>query len=162
MLFDRLMAKWSSPRLLLQMAKYRWLDHHDLVRALDSLPCGSLSHHDRSGGQTVSRHIGKDTRYLKDRVNSGRARIASSFWNAHGARGAVAYAINTKFSDIVSWLSDPLRPNRLVLDVTFPIRSSVGYGFAQHLGLHCNYRQIKVVLERVSSVDFFIVTAFPR
>lgn len=125
-------------------------------------PLRAFADHDRTGGHADARHIAKSLRYLSSRLAlNANLSAVSTFWNERSARLAVNYAVTSSLSPVLSWLSNASNPNRHIIHTVVPLRGWIGIGLTRNPRDILLLRSVRLVLERVTATDFYIVTAYP-
>lgn len=129
---------------------------------LINAPLRPLAGHDAMGGHTVALHVGKTPGHLRARLHSTpRLQRASAFWDEATARACVNHVISGGLDQVLHWLADPNATARLPLRGTIPMRTWVGVGIDRG-SMNCTYlRDVRVILVKVSTEDFYVLTAYP-
>ena len=133
------------------------------AKVLSQLGYRSLEFYERLGGHTISRHVGKDYKWLVKRLEEEpRLRAASSFYDLETAERCVKRAIYFNREKIERWLRSPHAPDKLVL--TYTCKKPVGIkveragkdAFTESIT-----KRIRVILKRDKDYGFIVLTAYP-
>ena len=121
----------------------------------------SLREHDRLGGHTVSRHVGKSRSWLKRRLRrSRRIRAASSFRNYRVAQKVVHKTLRKNKRRIRRWLKNARPRARLAL--RYRGGKVIGYGIRRGSRRFRDLKKARVILRALNRRDFIVLTAYPN
>lgn len=124
------------------------------------VPGGGLEAHERAGGHTIERHVGKSEEWLINRVNKDKISAASSFESLPEAERVLSEVIALNQDKIDAWVNGQ-GGNRLVLTESFD--SKTGISVARGDNSAEDVFSAKIVLERSDKLDtgYRIVTGYP-
>jgi hypothetical protein len=118
----------------------------------------------------VSTHIGKDSKYLLDRIARNESKTPTTFFSLDVAEKEINKAISSNYSTVLEWLKSApegsLTQRGWLLD-GLETGESLGYGFVQNINGSVsrvdNIKTITVVLKKVSTQPngFVVYTAYP-
>ena len=135
---------------------------HDLgpvTRAATRLvPGGGLAAHEAAGGHALTKHVGKDSQYLTDRLAAEPdLKMASTFYDHDVAETAISDLLDSSDARIQRWLAG--RGADLVLRGT--AAESIGLLLRRGADEATSGRGLKVVLRRSSAlkIGYVLVTA---
>ena len=121
-----------------------------------------LKFYETAGGHTIRKHVGKDNRWLIERLKrEPRLKYASSFYDYETAERVVESAISQNAEKVKNWLSNPAAPNKLVLIYRGekPIGIKIERGKDHYIESTC--RDARVVLKKDRRFGFIVLTAYP-
>ena len=121
-----------------------------------------LKFYETVGGHTIRKHVGKDHRWLIERLKrEPRLRYASSFYDYETAEKVVESAISQNGEKIKRWLSSPGSPDKLVLLYRGdkPIGIKVRREKDHYVESVC--RDARIVLKKDNRFGFIVLTAYP-
>ncbi len=133
------------------------------VKVLSQLGYRGLEFYERVGGHTIRRHVGKDYKWLVERLKEEpRLRAASSFYDLETAERCVRRAIYFNREKILRWLKSPHAPDKLVL--TYTCSEPVGIKVERvrrDTFRKSTSRRVRVILKRDRTYNFIVLTAYP-
>lgn len=124
-------------------------------------PGGGLAAHEKAGGHTLARHVGKsDSDLLSRLANEPNISAAGGFPSREVAEAAIGELLRANQDRIASWLRGS--KDRLVLNGRSP--EPVGRYIAQGTLVAKDVKGVRVVLVRrqVSDLGYVILTAYPK
>ncbi|SMO68928.1 hypothetical protein SAMN06269117_11916 [Balnearium lithotrophicum] len=129
---------------------------------LTELNYRGLKFYETVGGHTIRRHVGKNYKWLVERLESEpRLRSASSFYDLRTAEEVVRRAISENRNRIKEWLLNSRAPNKLVLIYRGekPIGIKVVRGRGYYTERVC--KSARIVLKKDKRFGFIVLTAYP-
>ena len=119
-----------------------------------------IQYHERLGGHTLARHIGKTDAQLVTRLQqSTRIRGASTFLNQAIAESVISQTIKRNRSTIRQWLSSG-SSDPLVLQ--FTSRNVIGRGILRSEQTVYSMTNARVLLRRSPNGGYYVHTAYPE
>ena len=124
------------------------------------VPGGGLEAHERAGGHTLERHVGKSEEWLINRVNRDKISAASSFRDVNEAEHFLSQAIAEHQAEIDAWVAGK-GGNRLVFNTQFD--ASTGISVKRGDNEAKDVFSVLLVLDRSNQLDtgYKIVTGYP-
>ena len=129
---------------------------------LKELHYRGLKFYETVGGHTLRRHVGKDYKWLVERLKrEPRLKYASSFYDYETAERVVEAAISQNAEKVKRWLSNPHSPDKLVLIYRGekPIGIKVERGKERFIESIC--KDARVVLKKDKRFGYIVLTAYP-
>ncbi|NJK76747.1 MAG: hypothetical protein HC849_16230 [Oscillatoriales cyanobacterium RU_3_3] len=135
-------------------------DGQTTVVLVPKIPGGGLEVHEKAGGHTLERHVGKTEAELAQRLAAEpQIAAASSFTNRAVAEAAIGEAISRNEREISSWLRS--RENRYAID--YNANRIVGITLRRRQNKISTTSRLRIVLQRSAKLPpgYFILTAYP-
>jgi hypothetical protein len=115
-----------------------------------------------AGGHTIAEHVGKDIKYLSDRLAKyPRLRAASTFRNLADAEKYISRAINANANKIDAWAKAPNPARTFAFD--YDAKELVGTVLLRSTGALQKTTKVNIVFRKttVANKVYFLLTAYP-
>jgi Bacterial CdiA-CT RNAse A domain len=119
-----------------------------------------LEQDEKSGGHTLSRHVGQSDEQLRQRLQRERITAASTYTDRPAAESAVGIAISSHHDRIRNWLSRSGGHPNLVLDYDFP--RPIGSTLHRNEAHSVPCLHAIVILKWQSPAGYYVLTSYPE
>ena len=125
------------------------------------IPGGGLLAHEKAGGHTIERHVGKSEQFLRDRLATDKKiSAASSFYDQATAETAISRVLEHNSVKMSGWLAGKAPRATLTGTLERPVGISIprGRSNATHVS------GVRIIVERAPNMPtgYKIVTAYPE
>lgn len=120
---------------------------------------------EKRGGHTLSKHAGKDSKYLNDRLKDlskyNPSASATTYTDADTATKAVKDVLNKNINKISKWLENP-KKSRITLytDHNFSVGEGVAVTGVYKTGIQKTVTVLEI--DNTSPLGFKIITSYPK
>ena len=108
-------------------------------------------------GHTVSRHVGKDEKWMIEKLESKHSKAVSTYTDAIEANETIIKVLNENISKIEDWFN---KTTKKTLNISFVFDKSIGYGLKKGESKQSERKKGVVILKRVEN-KFFVLTSYP-